>query len=250
MAPECEHINPYGEEDLRGKADQVEQMFDSIAPAYDLMNKLMTLGIDHRWRNKAVKMLCANGREPRYILDVATGTADLAILMARRIDGVVGLTGIDLSEEMLAVGRKKVNAAGLADIITLSRADCLQLPFPDNTFDSVTVAYGVRNFENLEQGYAEMHRVLKPGGRLAVLELSTPRNPLVKPLYRLYTQKIIPWVGRRVSRDLSAYTYLPASIAAVPQGQEMASLMRSAGFASVEVKPMTFGVCTLYLADK
>lgn len=239
----CEEINPY--DDGRNKTSQVREMFDNIAPAYDFMNRAMTLGIDKLWRRKAVRMVAAD--QPRYILDVATGTGDLAMLLARRLDPVA-VIGIDLSDEMLRIARAKVQEAGLADVVSFQQADCLQLPFTGHSFDCVTVAYGVRNFENLLQGYSEMHRVLRPGGKLMVIELSTPRGAVVKPLYDLYTRKIIPAAGKMVSKDARAYTYLPESIEAVPQGDEMAALMRQAGFTDVIVRPLTFGVCTLYLA--
>ncbi len=247
--PEVEHINPYGNNDGRGKADQVEAMFDNIAPAYDLMNRLMTLGIDRHWRNRAIKLIAMRHNAPRYILDVASGTGDLAMMMARKLDPV-GITAVDLSKEMLEVGHRKVSAAGLADIITFSRADCLQLPFPDESFDVVTAAYGVRNFEDIEAGYREMYRVMRPGGLLMILELSTPKNRVVRPIYDLYTKHIIPLVGKMVSKDLSAYSYLPASIQAVPQGADMVALMTRAGFSEASFRTMTFGTCTIYWAQK
>ena len=245
MSEEVESINPY--DDSRRKTEQVRAMFDNIAPAYDFMNRAMTLGIDKIWRRKAVEMIATP--RPRDILDVATGTGDLAMLLARRLDPLT-ITGIDLSEGMLAVGRRKAAEAGLADVVSFQQADCLHLPFTGNSFDCVTVAYGVRNFEDIEGGYCEMFRVLRPGGRLLVIELSTPRGRLVKPLYDLYTRHIIPLAGRMVSKDTRAYAYLPESIAAVPQGEQMAELMSRAGFTSVTVRPLTFGVCTIYLAVK
>lgn len=240
MANKVEQITPYGTEESKGR--QVEQMFDSIAPAYDLMNRAMTLGIDRRWRAKAVGMLGSPGR----ILDVATGTGDLALLLARRMPGAK-VVGVDLSEGMIAVGRKKVEEAGLADRITLQAADCLALPFADGEFDCVTVAYGVRNFADIAAGLREMRRVLRPGGKLCIIELSVPTNPLVRPFYHLYTRTLIPLVGRLVSHDSRAYSYLPQSIAAVPQGAEMCSLMTAAGFSGATFRPLTFGVCTIYL---
>lgn len=220
-------------------------MFDNIAPAYDFMNRAMTFGIDRLWRRRAVGMLRRHGT--RRILDVATGTADLALLMARRLPQSA-VTGVDLSEGMIAVGRRKVDEAGLGSRISLQCADCLALPFPDASFDAVTVAYGVRNFENLAAGYAEMARVLRPGGMLCVIELSTPRSPLVRPLYNIYTRRIIPAVGSMVAHDTRAYAYLPESIAAVPQGDDMLALMRRAGLAQTKCHPLTFGTCSIYTA--
>ena len=229
------------------KTGQVERMFDSIAPAYDLMNRAMTLGIDHLWRARAVREVAA--RKPREILDVATGTGDLAIRLARAAVGS-RVTGIDLSEGMLDIGRSKVAEAGLADRVTFAKADCLALPYPDASFDAVTVAYGVRNFEHLDRGYSEMARVLRPGGMLCVIELSTPDGRLTRPLYDLYTLRVIPALGRLVASDKSAYTYLPASIAAMPQGEDMLRLMTDAGLSEPRLRRMTFGACTIYTAVK
>lgn len=220
-------------------------MFDNIAPAYDFMNRAMTFGIDRLWRRRAVGLV--RNHVPQRILDVATGTADLAILMARKMPQAT-VTGVDLSKGMIAVGREKVEKADLASRITLQCADCLALPFPDASFDCVTVAYGVRNFEHLLQGYREMLRVLRPEGMLCVIELSTPTSPVVKPLYRLYTKWIIPTAGRLVSKDVRAYSYLPESIAAVPQGADMCRLISEAGFTDATSLPLTFGTCTIYTA--
>lgn len=241
--PTPEQIKPY--DSVRPKTEQVEEMFDSIAPAYDFMNRAMTLGIDKLWRAKAVKMI--RRRQPADILDVATGTGDLAIKLAREIPGV-RVTGVDLSEQMLAIGRDKVRLAGLSDRISLCKADCLALPMADASFDAVTVAYGVRNFEHLAQGYREMARVLRPGGMLCVVELSVPQSRLVRPFYELYTRRIIPVIGRMVSSDRSAYTYLPASIAAMPQGERMLAIMEEAGLVRPALRPLTLGVCTIYTA--
>ena len=241
--PTPEQIKPY--DSVRPKTEQVEEMFDSIAPAYDFMNRAMTLGIDKLWRAKAVKMI--RRRQPADILDVATGTGDLAIKLAREIPGV-RVTGVDLSEQMLAIGCDKVRLAGLSDRISLSKADCLALPMADASFDAVTVAYGVRNFEHLAQGYREMARVLRPGGMLCVVELSVPQSRLVRPFYELYTRRIIPVIGRMVSSDRSAYTYLPASIAAMPQGERMLAIMEEAGLVRPALRPLTLGVCTIYTA--
>lgn len=240
-----EQIKPY--DTSRPKTEQVEEMFDSIAPAYDFMNRAMTFGIDKLWRARAVKMV--KQLRPARILDVATGTGDLAIKLAREIPGAL-LTGIDLSDGMLAIGREKVEKAGLGSRITMQKADCLALPFPDATFDCVTVAYGVRNFEHLLQGYREMARVLRPGGMLCVVELSVPTGALVKPLYNIYTRAVIPTVGRLISSDTRAYSYLPASIAAMPQGPRMLALMEEAGLTAPRLTPLTFGTCSIYTARK
>ncbi|MDE5660167.1 MAG: bifunctional demethylmenaquinone methyltransferase/2-methoxy-6-polyprenyl-1,4-benzoquinol methylase UbiE [Muribaculaceae bacterium] len=242
--PDVERITPYGSD--APKERQVEQMFDSIAPAYDLMNRAMTFGIDRLWRAKAVRMLRRDN--PRDILDVATGTGDLAIELARRLPQA-RVTGVDLSSGMIAVGREKIARAGLGERVSLSVADCLDLPFADASFDCITVAYGVRNFANLEAGYREMRRVLRPGGTICVIELSTPVNPIVKPLYKAYTNFIIPAVGRLVSKDTRAYSYLPESIAAVAQRRDMCDLMSKAGFNSPAFRPLTFGVCCIYTAQ-
>lgn len=244
---DCELVNPYGSADERHKGEQVEEMFDNIAPAYDFMNRAMTFGIDRSWRRLAVATAAASA--PRRVLDVATGTGDMAIALARRCDGAE-VVGVDLSEGMLEVGRRKVKDKNLDGRIKLLKADCLALPMESESFDVVTVAYGVRNFENLLQGYREMHRVLRPGGQLLVLELSTPVNKLVRPFYNLYTRHLIPVVGRLVAGDSRAYSYLPESIAAVAQGERMTALMREAGFTQARFKRLTMGVCTLYIATK
>ena len=241
----AEKIKPYS--DSRAKGSQVREMFDSIAPSYDFMNRAMTFGNDKLWRRRAVKAV-ADGA-PHRILDVATGTGDLAIALARRIAGVT-VTGVDLSDGMIDIGRRKVDAAGLADRISLTAGDCLALPFDDESFDAVTVAYGVRNFEHLDRGYDEMLRVLAPGGMICVVELSTPVNPIVRPFYNLYTKAIIPTLGRLVSKDVRAYSYLPESIAAVPQGEAMTALMEASGFIGARFRRMTLGVCTIYIAYK
>lgn len=242
---DCTQINPYDDE--RDKGTQVKEMFDSIAPAYDFMNRAMTFGIDKWWRRRAIAHLdgCSHDR----ILDIATGTGDLAILMARRFDPL-RVTGVDLSEGMIEIARRKIADEGLTDVIDMTIGDCLQLPFTDESFDCVTSAYGVRNFENLLEGYREMYRVLRPGGTICIIELSTPVSPFVRPLYNFYTRCIIPVAGRIISKDSRAYSYLPESIAAVPQGEAMLSLMRKAGFTDTSFHPMTFGTCTVYLATR
>jgi demethylmenaquinone methyltransferase/2-methoxy-6-polyprenyl-1,4-benzoquinol methylase len=242
---DVEKITPYNNEER--KARQVEEMFDSIAPAYDFMNRAMTLGIDRWWRRVAVKMVKRSN--PRRILDVATGTGDFAIGLYDKIHPQQ-VVGIDLSQGMLDVARRKVEKRGLQDAITLQQGDCLAMPFKDGEFDAVTVAFGVRNFEHLLQGYQQMHRVLAPGGMLCVVELSTPRNRVMRWFYDLYTLHIIPWFGALKSHDKSAYRYLPQSIAAVPQGEDMLAIMREAGFKECKVKRMTFGTCSIYTGKR
>ena len=239
-----EQVTPYGE---GAKTDQVRQMFDSIAPAYDFMNRAMTLGIDIWWRRLAVKRL--KRISPAHILDVATGTGDFAIQLHQSLNPQ-HITGIDLSQGMLDEAQRKVREKGLENAISFEQGDCMALPMADETFDAVTVAFGVRNFEHLQQGYEEMARVLKPGGMLCVLELSTPTNRLIRWFYDLYTLHIIPWIGSMKSGDKSAYRYLPQSIAAVPQGNDMLQLMRNAGLKDTAFKRLTMGICTIYTAVK
>ncbi len=232
---------PIGE--IHGKKEQVGRMFDNIAPRYDLLNRVLSVGIDRLWRKRVVRILADNG-PPRQILDVATGTADLAIESLRLHPERV--IGVDIAEEMLAVGREKISAIGAAEVITLQTGDAESLPFPDNTFDAVTVAFGVRNFENLGLGLSEMSRVLRPGGTVVILEFSQPRVFPIKQLYSVYSRYILPRVGRAVSRDEGAYTYLPESVAAFPDGAQMVGIVERAGFADVRVDRLTFGIVSIY----
>jgi demethylmenaquinone methyltransferase/2-methoxy-6-polyprenyl-1,4-benzoquinol methylase len=241
---QVEQVKPYGE---GAKTEQVRQMFDSIAPAYDFMNRAMTMGIDIWWRKLAVKRL--KQLHPTRLLDVATGTGDFAIQLHRSLQPQ-HITGIDLSQGMLDEAKRKVKEKGLEKDISFEQGDCMALPMQDEAFDAVTVAFGVRNFEHLLQGYREMARVLKPGGMLCVLELSTPTNPIIRWFYDLYTLHIIPAIGTIKSGDKSAYRYLPQSIAAVPQGDNMLQLMREAGLRDATFKRLTLGVCTIYTAFK
>ena len=240
-----ELIKPYDQD--RHKSEQVEEMFDHIAHSYDQLNLTLSIGIDRLWRRKAIKRLQAY--HPKHILDVATGTGDFAILASRLLKPQE-IIGIDISEGMMAVGREKVKQAGLNTVIRFKREDCTALSFEADSFDAITVAFGVRNFDGLDKGLEEMHRVMKQGGRLVILELSSPTRFPMKQLYRFYSKTVMPLIGKLISKDDSAYTYLPQSIEACPQGEQMAEIINRAGFKEVEYEPLTFGICTLYTATK
>ncbi len=240
-----EKVMPYGKEGK--KSEQVEQMFDHIAPTYDQLNHTLSLGIDRRWRKKAIRTL--RPHRPQQMLDIATGTGDFAILACRELQPQ-SLTGADISEGMMDVGREKVRRAGLSDRISFAREDCTALSFADGSFDAVTVAFGIRNFERLDKALGEMCRVLRPGGHLVILELSTPDRFPMKQLFHLYSKIIMPLIGKLVSKDNSAYTYLPESIRAFPQGEVMQQSIGRAGFSDVRFERLTFGICTLYIATK
>lgn len=222
-------------------------MFDNIAHSYDLLNHSLSWGIDRRWRRIAIDSLRAF--KPQQILDIATGTGDFAILSARRLQPQ-SVTGADISEGMMQIARQKVKEKELDHIIRFQREDCSSLSFPDDTFDAVTVAYGVRNFENLDEGLRETCRVLKPGGHLLIVELSSPKNFPMKQLFAVYAKVVMPAIGRLISKDRSAYTYLPATMAAFPQGEVMQGILKKAGFREVYFKRFTFGISTMYLATK
>ena len=240
-----DHITPYGTEGE--KSQQVEQMFDNIAPAYDKLNYTLSLGIDHYWRRKAINSLKAY--KPQQMLDVATGTGDFAILACKRLHPQT-LLGIDISDGMMEVGKRKVKAAGLDKQIVFAHEDCTNLSLKSDTYDAVTVAFGIRNFANLDKGLEDMCRVLKPGGHLVILELSNPQHFPMKQLYNLYAKTVIPLIGKLVSKDGQAYNYLPQSIEACPQGAMMQEVISRAGFKEVSFEPLTFGICTMYSATK
>ena len=242
---EQEKINPYSNEGE--KHEQVEAMFDNIAPTYDTLNHTLSLGTDKGWRRKAIDKL--GEHHPHTILDIATGTGDFAILAATRLN-LQEVLACDLSEGMMAVGREKVKALDLGNIIRFQKEDCLHLSFEDNTFDAVTVAYGVRNFQDLEAGLSEMLRVLRPKGHLLILELATPPHFPMKQLFWLYSHVWMPLVGRLISKDKQAYKYLPATMEAFPQGEVMEKILYKVGYSKVEWKRFTFGICTMYLAEK
>lgn len=247
----AELVNPY--DDRRAKEQQVEEMFDAIAPAYDLMNTAMTFGLHKWWRSRAIEAAAAGTRAGSVseILDIATGTGDLAFYMRRRFPQA-RITGLDLSAGMLDVARRKLAAAPDDDrrMMSFEQGDSLSMRFADSAFDLITVAYGVRNFSHLDRGLREMARVLRPGGTLCIIELSEPENPLTLGLYRFYSRRVIPAVGRMVSHDPRAYSYLPESIAAAPQREAMTAMMRRAGLTDCRWKSLTFGAVTYYLASK
>lgn len=247
----AELINPYG--DNRDKADQVEEMFDSIAPAYDFMNMAMTFGLHRMWRSRALDAATKQriSAATQDILDIATGTGDVAFDLHRRFPKA-RIFGVDLSAGMLEIASKKLKNAdeSAKKLLSFEQGDSLDLRFEDESFDLITVAYGVRNFQHLDKGYAEMTRVLRKGGTLCVIELSEPANRLTKAFYRLYSRHIIPTIGRLVSGDSRAYTYLPESIAAAPQRDRMTALMSAAGLTDCRWKSLTFGAVTYYLCRK
>lgn len=228
------------------KKHQVEEMFDRISYRYDLLNHLLSANIDKIWRRHAIRRL--RSFHPQIILDVATGTGDFALAAARLRPEKI--TGIDLSEGMLAIGREKIKKKGLTGMIELRKADSEDLPFDDHSFDAVTVGFGVRNFEDTAKGLAEIFRVLRPGGVLIVLEFSKPRNRLFRWLYFFYFSRILPLLGRIVSKDHRAYTYLPESVREFPDGKAFLTLLGDAGFNACQQFPQTFGIATIYEAQK
>lgn len=242
---EQEKIKPYGAD--TAKSEQVEKMFDSIASRYDTLNHWMSFDIDRYWRHKAISLLAPHS--PRRILDIATGTGDFAIETAKALRPTK-LIGADISEGMMEIGRQKVHREGLDDIISFAKEDCLHLSYADDSFDAVTAAFGIRNFEDLDKGLSEMCRVLKPGGRLSIVELTHPVRFPMKQLFWLYSHTILPAWGLIVSKDRLAYRYLTATIEAFPQGEAMMDILANAGFSAPSFKRMTFGICTMYTATK
>ncbi len=238
-------VKPYATEE-GSKKEQVAKMFDNISARYDFLNHFLSLGIDKGWRRKVVRML--RQQKPTEILDIATGTADLAIALTK-IEGAQ-VTGVDISAGMLKVGGVKIEKKGLKDRIALQLGDSENLPFEDNSFDAITVAFGVRNFENLEEGLSEMLRVIKPGGTVAVLEFSQPTGFPFKQIYRFYFKFILPTIGNLVSKDQSAYTYLPESVDAFPYGERFVNILKELGYQNPQSRPVTFGVATIYTATK
>lgn len=245
MGYQQEKINPYGKEGEKGKL--VEEMFDNIAPTYDTLNHRLSWNIDRMWRRKAIKQLLPY--KPQTILDIATGTGDFAILNAQMLHPKQ-LIGADISEGMMAVGRKKVAELHLDNVISFQKEDCLSLSFKEDTFDAVTAAFGIRNFQNLEKGLSEMHRVLTDGGHLSVVELTEPMSFPMHQLFRVYSHTVLPFVGKAISKDKGAYEYLTNTIEAFPQGEEMVRILKRVGFRDASFKRLTFGICTMYFATK
>ena len=239
-----EGIKPYGEGE---KAQQVEQMFDHIAPTYDKLNHRLSWDIDKGWRRKAIRQLVPF--EPKSLLDIATGTGDFAILAAKMLN-LERLVGADISEGMMEIGRQKVKAEGLEQTISFEKEDCLNLSYATGTFDAVTAAFGIRNFADLDKGLKEMCRVLKDGGHLSIVELTSPVSFPMKQLFHIYSHTVLPIYGRLISKDTSAYSYLTKTIEAFPQGEQMVGILKKAGFREASFKRLTFGICTMYFARK
>lgn len=240
-----ETIIPYGAK--TDKTQQVEQMFDNIASTYDTLNHRLSWNIDRYWRRKAIRKL--QPFAPKEVLDIATGTGDFAIQTCRFLPSV-SIKGVDISEGMMAVGRKKVELMGLQERISFERQDCTALTFDDNSYDAVIAAFGIRNFADLDKGLREMCRVLRPGGHLCILELTQPVAFPVRQLFQLYSHTVLPLYGRLISKDSEAYTYLTKTIEAFPQGERMVEILQQAGFRLAQFQRLTFGICTLYFATK
>jgi demethylmenaquinone methyltransferase/2-methoxy-6-polyprenyl-1,4-benzoquinol methylase len=238
-------VTPYKNSE-EGKKEQVTKMFDTISKEYDNLNRVISFGIDIKWRNKVVEIV--GNTNPETVLDIATGTGDLAINLTKT--SAKKIIGLDISDGMLEVGRTKINKLQLNSKIEMVLADSEELPFEANSFDAITVAFGVRNFENLEKGLGEIYRVLKPGGTFVVLETSVPTKTPYKQGYRFYSTKILPTIGRVFSKDKVAYKYLSDSAASFPYGEAFNNILQKMGFIAIENKPQTFGVATIYIAKK
>jgi len=232
---------------LSEKGEKIQQMFGTIAPRYDFLNRLLSFGIDRRWRTKAVRLL--KYREGGRVLDVATGTGDVALEIARSTPASVKITGADFCKEMVELGEVKVAASPYADRIDFRVAPCEDLPFPDNTFDSITIAFGIRNVVDRKLGLAEMWRVLRPGGRLIILEFSTPRSQLFRQLYYFYFRQLLPVIGGLFSR-YNAYKYLPDSVLEFPSHEQFSNMIAEAGFKNIHIHELTFGIASIYAGEK
>lgn len=231
------------------KTENTQSMFNAIAHSYDRLNHLLSVGTDRRWRRRSLKRFVKRD-SPQEILDLACGTGDYSIAIARCAHPDTRVTGVDLSEGMLEVMRSKVKAAGLEHRITAEVGNGEHLRFADNSFDCVAIAFGIRNFEHREQALAEILRVLKPDGRLVILELSVPASPVLRWCYNLYFTKVLPWIGGRISGEKEAYRYLPESVLAFPGKKEWMATMRQCGYSGVSHKPFTFGICRMYIGEK
>ena len=245
MTYKQEDIKPYDPNSEKGK--QVEMMFDNIAHSYDKLNHRLSWNIDKRWRKKAINQL--KPHRPETILDIATGTGDFAIMSAKML-APRQLIGVDISEGMLKIGKEKVKKEKLDHIISFKKEDCLNLSFPDHTFDAVTAAFGIRNFADLEQGIHEMYRVLKKGGHLSIVELSAPVSHPMKELFKIYSHTVLPIYGKLISHDDAAYSYLTATMEAFPRGERMIEIFKKEGFSQASFQRLTFGICTKYFATK
>lgn len=238
-------VVPYKEQQA-GKKQQVAEMFNNISHRYDFLNHFLSLGIDILWRKKAIRLLKKD--QPKQILDIATGTGDFAIeALALNPDKVIG---VDISAGMLEHGKQKMKRKGLDHIIDMQMGDSEKLLFESNTFDAVIVSFGVRNFENLEKGLSDMFRVLKPGGKTVIIEFSRPRRFPMKQLYNFYFKSILPIIGKLISKDQSAYTYLPESVEAFPDGKDFLTILEKVGFKRTECRPLTFGISSIYIGQK
>lgn len=244
---EQEKIKPYGEKG--GKSSQVRQMFDHIAHSYDTLNHTLSAGVDKIWRRQTIKSLIASGIKATRILDVATGTGDMAILAARKFP-TAHVTGIDISDGMMEIGRQKLEKEGLSGKVALMNADCNALPFPNDSFDAIVSAFGLRNFADLDTCLTEMHRVLDPEGHVAIADLCSPTTFPMRQLFQIYQKVVMPLIGRLISHDNKAYSYLPETMQAIPQGEDMKRIFEKAGFHDVEYRRLPFGMCMLYTASK
>lgn len=239
-------MKPYNQEQT--KKEQVEQMFDNIAPTYDKLNHILSLNIDRIWRRRVMRIVRRS--QPKSIMDVATGTGDLAIAMAKRVEGA-HILGVDLSEEMLQVARTKINRLGLEERIEVSKGDAENLSFvASDSIDAATVAFGVRNFENLEGGLSEIYRTLKHGGKFVVLEFSIPRNRFIRWVYAQYSHRLLPRIGAMLSKDRKAYDYLPDSVEEFPAPERFAEILRGVGFKDIKLRSQSFGIAYIYEATK
>lgn len=238
-------VKPYNR-DQSSKKEEVAEMFNNISKRYDFLNHFLSLGIDKRWRKKAIKKLAAI--KPKKILDIATGTGDFAIAALKL--NPIEVIGVDISQGMLDVGIKKMKRKGLSNVIKMKLGDSEELPFEDGYFDALTVGFGVRNYENLEKGLADMLRVLRPGGKVIILEFSKPKKFPIKQLFGFYSKRIIPFFGKRISKDERAYAYLPESVAAFPEGKAFTGILEKVGYTKVELKSVTGGIATIYSGIK